>query len=136
MIAFTGIRSYEIDDFWTGIEPLIQKPLNYSRAADNFHTKDILEGIKAKRMQCWAVMDKGPIAVLITEFTYYPKRTCFDVFLVGGSRMDEWIDKVWLVLKAYAKENDCQAIRGFGRKGWVRKLKENIDYSIIWDIEL
>ena len=88
-------------------------------------------------MQCWAVVSSGvPIAALVTQIIKYPQRQVLDVYLVGGTRMNEWVDKVWLALKAYGAEKNCEAVRGFGRKGWIRRIKEPIDYSVTWSIEL
>ena len=95
LISFTGIQSDHIEGLWKSLEPLILKPLIRTGAIDDYSALDILDLIKAGKMQCWAVVSSGvPIAALVTQIIKYPQRQVLDVYLVGGTRMNEWVDKV------------------------------------------
>ncbi len=137
MVSFTGIPSYMVDDCWDELEPLIMLPLERTGAIADFLASDILAGIKAGTMQCWAVRDDSKIiAAIVTHAITTPQRKILNVWLVGGSRMNEWVDKVWLSLKEYGRDTGCTAARGFGRKGWIRRLEDDIDYSVMWSVDL
>ena len=126
-----------VNDRWDELEPLIRLPLEKTGAIDLYSTADILGLVKKGEMQCWAVIDdKEWVAAIVTQVIKYPRQKVFDVYLVGGSRMNEWLDMVWDDLKRYGRESGCRAIRGFGRKGWTKRIKEPIEYSVTWSVGL
>lgn len=136
-VKFLGVTGDMIGTAWPVVEPMIQKPLTKTGADKYFSTRDIKKLIKSHNMQLWvAVVDDKPVAAFVTQIIEYPKCKVFDVFLVGGEKMRDWINEAWETLKQYGKECHCKGIRGFGREGWVRALPEDISYSVMWDLEL
>ena len=122
----TGLQRDEIPAYWDLLVPLIEKPLKRTGADKYYEPDDVLWKCISKAWQCWIAWSNDRIdCVFITYITEHPTGfRSFVVYLVGGSRIDSWLDNVWPTFKAYAKENGCGEINGLGRKGWLRKLKE------------
>ncbi len=44
--------------------------------------------------------------------------------IMGGDKLDDWLEQYLEVINAIALERDCIEVRvGAGRKGWIKKLK-------------
>lgn len=136
-VVFDGVPSAMLDVAWPVVAPMILKPLQRTGADKYYSLETIRKSCHNHSMQLWvAVVDDKPVAAFVTQIIKYPLRSVFDVFLVGGEQMDDWIDEAWTTLKAYAKNCHCDGIRGFGRAGWVRRLPDKIDYSVMWDLDI
>lgn len=121
---FTGIPSNEIHFYWHDLCSLLRKPLHRTPAGRYYAPEDVLMKCMDKKWQCWVAWGEVIECVFITYLRDYPtgyKEFC--IYLVGGQRIDEWLQIAWERFKMYAIENDCDEMVGFGRKGWLRKLK-------------
>lgn len=136
-VIFDGVPAEMLDIAWPTLAPMVLKPLQRTGADKCFSLENILQACREQKMQLWtALVDDVPVAAFVTQIITFPRRQVFDVFLVGGEQMDDWIEKAWATLKAYAKDCHCDGIRGFGRPGWVKRLPDDIEYSVMWDLDL
>ena len=128
----TGLKSDEIPAYWDLLVPLFEKPLKRTGADKYYDADDVLWKCVNREWQCWIAWSNDRIdCAFATYIVEHPTGfRSFVVYLVGGSRIDTWLDQVWSTFKAYAKENNCSEINGLGRKGWLRKLKEVEDGPI------
>ena len=134
---FLSVHPTSVDLVWDQVEPLMQMPLDKTDVNDYFTTEDILGLIKSTAFQLWVVIkDDRIVTAIITQFSQYPGCVTLDIPLVGGSHIDEWIDDVWEVLKEHGRQSGCEYIRGFGRKGWTRKINDVQNYSVSWSVKL
>lgn len=133
-----GVPYNALEDAWGPAWLLLDKAMTRMNIYKYFSEEDIKGFVESRDMQLWvAVVDDKLVAAFITQFISYPRRKVFDVFLVGGSKLGDWVAPSWDTLKRYAKSKDCDGIRGFGREGWVRVLEEDtIEYSATWDVDL
>jgi hypothetical protein len=85
---------------------------------------DLIGGIRSRNLQLWAIYTKqeavaGILTRLVREATS-GELHC-QIWLVGGSRLSEWIGDFLGKLKDWAKSEGCSAIVATGvRPGWER----------------
>jgi hypothetical protein len=122
----TGLQPDEIPVYWDVLVPLVQKPLDRMGADKYYTADDVLWKCVGERWQCWIAWSNDKIdCCFITYVVEYPTGfRSFVIYLVGGSRIDSWLDLAWNTFKAYAKEKGCGEISGMGRHGWLRELKK------------
>jgi len=118
MIA-TGIREIDLGRAWADLWPLLEPAY---RLSPEKHS--LLAEIRAKALQLWAVFDKNTaVAGIVTRLmrhTTSGELHCH-VWLVGGSRLSEWIGDFLSKLKVWARSEGCVAIVAAGiRPGWER----------------
>ena len=101
--------------------PWIEAALEYSGGTHTFD--DIVEGLTEGRMQLWP----APRGCIVTELVVYPRKKYINIFLAGGE-LDQILDMDGDV-KAWAKEQGCDAAMMSGRIGWKKPLK-----SLGWEL--
>lgn len=122
---FGGILPKQLPAYWPSIEPLIVLPLKRTDALKYYSPDDVYDKCCSEEWQCWVAWSDQIDAVFVTYIETFPTgHKNLAIYLVGGTKIDEWLDTAWQVLKAFGKEHGCQQIAGFGRKGWLRKLKQ------------
>ena len=132
-----GVQPEEIDPLWPLLEPLLLKPLVRTEIIKDYDTSYVRDMMKDYKMQCWIAHEEDKInAVFITQIDDYPKRKVLSIPLVGAvnGTIDTWIGAMD-TFKEFAKAHDCEAIRGWGRKGWEKVLKPD-SVRIEFDIEV
>lgn len=98
-------------------EPLREQLLEAIECTHGTHTEDdVLAMILAGKLTLWS----NGNAIMVTEFSDYPRMRVVNVFICAGD-----YDKMWEVEKMViddAKTNGCKRITGAGRKGWTKVL--------------
>ena len=123
MIQISAIPIPLLGQVWNQVAPLLQK------VVDESHGDITLASTKNRLMrgEAWllAVSDGPEIIAAITAEVLVVEsgKRILMVPMVGGSRMDEWLDLLHDQLKQIKQESLCDEIRGAGRPGWVRALK-------------
>ena len=75
-------------------------------------------------MQLWVATDEGVIfAAMLTEFVVYPRKKVMRIVAIAGEEMDRWM-RFFPALEAAAVRVGCTGIEAFGRKGWLKVLKD------------
>jgi hypothetical protein len=82
---------------------------------------DVRRLIECGHAQLWAIVENGaPVAAVTTQITLEPETRC-RVWLVGGSRMTEWLPAFLTTVEPWARSLGCKAIWGTqSRRAWVR----------------
>ncbi len=90
-------------------------------ALGRFEPIDLLLIILRGEMKPWLAVE-GPqiFAVMLTAIITYPRSKWCSVFLVAGTRMDEWLMAWTDIVESYARHEGCDKIEGYGRPGWER----------------
>lgn len=118
-----GIPANMVDRFWPLAEPYIKRALDHTRG--EFTPADIKSLCKDKVIQLWLVSEgERIIAAATTEIVVYPSAKHCRVATLGGSRAVEWLQLLFFVLDEWAKEQGCDAMEAFVRKGFVRILAD------------
>lgn len=117
-LVASGVPDDMLYALWPQLWPLL-KPA-YERSKEK---TDLLAGILSKELQLWAIFDKqNPVAGICTKLLR--DRTSGDlqlrVWLVGGSRLKDWLPDFLSKAMPWARAEGCSAITGSGRRGWKR----------------
>jgi hypothetical protein len=93
---------------------------------------DFLDSLVGGEMQLWVVVeDKEIIACMISRFANYPQKKVLRIVFVGGEGMEKWLEFLPLI-EDFALMNGCTFMEVWGRKAWLRILKDwKCTYHII-----
>ncbi len=123
-----GIKGDNVEAWWSLVQEYLITALKYGLG--EYSIGDIKSACKSKDMQLWVKMGKEVKGAFVTKIAKYPQKNLLCVILLGGDEFQEWRDEADALLNAFGKENNCEYIELFGRKGWGRALKD-IDYKEI-----
>ena len=93
---------------------------------------DFFEALTDAEMQLWvAIENKEIMAAMVTQIVPYPRKRILRIIAIGGDGMDGWIDKLPMI-EDWALEMGCTSLECWGRKGWLKVLKDwKCSYHII-----
>tara|TARA_R110000787_G_scaffold102309_4_gene208315 strand:+ start:95 stop:526 length:432 start_codon:yes stop_codon:yes gene_type:complete len=122
------------------ILPLIDKHLNnvIPYTGGRYEKQDIVEGVENKLFDLWIPINKETSdinGVVITQFTVYPRKKVFTILLCCGDHLNKWYSPMFEMLSSFAQLNKCDLAEVVGRKGWVRKLKDDGFKQSVWIVE-
>lgn len=122
-MSVAGIHLHALPLAWPVLWPFLEKAAKRAKPAP-LDEADVRRTIETGHAQLWAIVENGqPIAAVTTQITLEPEKRC-RVWLVGGTRMVEWVDSFLAVVVPWAKSLGCTAIWGTeSRKGWVHIAK-------------
>ena len=121
-----GIKGESVEVWWPLVEEYLNTALEYSLG--EYSIDDIKNACISKNMQLWVKVGKQTKGAFVTKIAKYPQKNLLIVILLGGDEFQEWRDEADALLNAFGKENNCEYVELFGRKGWGRMLKD-IDYK-------
>lgn len=119
-----GIPSNMIDRFWPLAEPYIKRALDHANG--EFKPADLKHFCKDRTVQLWLVSEgERIVAAATTELINYPQRRHCRVITLAGSKAPEWTGLLDETLLAWAKQQGCDSIEAYVRKGYVKVLAEH-----------
>ena len=121
-----GIKGESVEAWWPLVEEYLNTALEYSLG--EYSITDIKNACISKNMQLWVKLGKETKGAFVTKIAKYPQKNLLIVILLGGDEFQEWRDEADALLNAFGKENNCEYVELFGRKGWGKMLKD-IDYK-------
>ncbi len=121
-----GIKGESVEVWWPLVEEYLNTALEYSLG--EYSITDIKNACISKNMQLWVKLGKETKGAFVTKIAKYPQKNLLIVILLGGNEFQEWRDEADALLNAFGKENNCEYVELFGRKGWGKMLKD-IDYK-------
>ena len=101
-----GILSKDIEVWWPHVQEYLILALEYGLG------------------ELWVKMNGKVEGAIITKISKYPQKNILCVLLLGGNNFSRWRDEADELLTAFGKENKCEYIELFGRKGWGKLLKD------------
>jgi hypothetical protein len=121
-----GILSKDVDTWWPYVTRYLEDALEHGLG--EYNIDDIRNACKEKNMQLWAVLSNKVEGAFITKVAQFPQKNILVVLLLGGDNFKDWKHEADSLLLAFGKENKCEYVELFGRKGWARELKD-INYK-------
>tara|TARA_B100000497_G_scaffold119206_1_gene146328 strand:- start:363 stop:770 length:408 start_codon:yes stop_codon:yes gene_type:complete len=121
-----GIKGESVEAWWPLVEEYLITALKYSLG--EYSIDDIKNACISKNMQLWVKIGKKAKGAFVTKIAKYPQKNLLIVILLGGDEFQEWRDEADALLNAFGKQNNCEYVELFGRKGWGKMLKD-IDYK-------
>ena len=90
------------------------------------------EAISEGAMQLWiALEEKELLASMITQIVTYPRKNVLRIISISGDDMYKWIDYI-PTIEDWALSMGCTSLECWGRKGWLKVLKDwKCSYHII-----
>ena len=121
-----GIKGESVEAWW----PLVEEYLNAAlkHGLGEYSINDIKSACKSKNMQLWVKIGTEVEGAFVTKISKYPQKNILCVLLLGGKEFITWRDEADALLNAFGKENNCEYVELFGRKGWGKMLKD-INYK-------
>jgi hypothetical protein len=112
------ISRAELAQAWPTLWPMLERAARRTAGGTESEVRAVIESGHA---ELWAVLEDGrPIAAVTTQITLVPEKRC-RLWLVGGSRLEEWAADFLAVLEPWARAWGCTAIWGTqSRRGWTR----------------
>jgi hypothetical protein len=117
-----GILSKDVDTWWSHVQEYLSKALKYGLG--EYTLGDIKSACKERDMQLWVKLGKKVEGAFVTKIAQYPQKNILVVLLLGGDNFKEWRNEADKLLVAFGKENKCDYVELFGRKGWSKALKD------------
>jgi hypothetical protein len=109
---------------WPVLWPLLDRAARRAKPYP-VEMNDVLTTVLSGHAQLWAVLDDigRPIAAVTTQITLEGGKRC-RIWLVGGSRMDEWAADFMAKIEPWARSLGCVSIWGTqSRRGWARIVR-------------
>jgi len=125
----------QVSDAWTVCGMFISEACR--RGPCEFTPLELRDHCEAGDRALWSVrqVGKGIVGAAITTIVQEPNRRILVWTAVGGRRWDSW-SHFEEVIAATAKVNGCEAIRGYCRRGWKKKLKSYREIGVILERQL
>ena len=117
-----GIKGENIEAWWPLVEEYLITALEHGLG--EYSTGDIKKSCKSKDMQLWVKISKEVEGAFVTKISKYPQKNILCVLLLAGKNFSRWRDEADVLLNAFGKENKCEYVELFGRKGWGKVLKD------------
>jgi len=121
-----GIKGESVEAWWPLVEEYLNAALKYGLG--EYSTSDIKSACISKNMQLWVKIGTEVEGAFVTKIAKYPQKNLLCVILLGGKEFQKWRDEADALLNAFGKENNCEYVELFGRKGWGKILKD-INYN-------
>lgn len=119
----TDVATSLIDDIWPKIVPHLEKGREYWE--DYYELEDILDFLKAGRMQLWVgVSNKEIHIVMLTCINVFPKAKFLHLIYAGGSRLRDVMYYYNNVAK-WARSHGIVGMQSLSRPGMVRLLEKD-----------
>lgn len=111
-----------IDNIWQSVRDFLAPAVKVTNG--RYMLYDVYEASKSGQMQLWIAFDdnKEIIGCEVTTITDYPSRRVLTSLFTGGRNIKLWKDPMMAMLVRWAEDNQCTAIEGYGRKGWLKML--------------
>ncbi len=137
-LAATVIPLRDLHLVWPGLWPLLEPAVKRSP-----QKPDVLARLIARDADLWAVYEDGnPMAAIVTQIQEGAERSCC-LWLIGGSRVKEWLADFIAALSAWARARGCVSLWANGRPGWTRLIRKfgadsigTIDGAPAWRLAL
>jgi hypothetical protein len=115
------VAPHLVDSIWPHVSHLIESALRESRSdLTAAHIRSKIDGGKSL---LWIVWDRSLLGAGTTEIAKLEnsRRICV-ITTCAGRDHGAW-EHVLDDIERYAKQEGCDAVRFYGRSGWIRRLK-------------
>ena len=124
------VSSDDVPYIWEKIHPHLE--LMEPHSEGELAPEDFYEAITHGDMQLWtAIKDNEIMASMVTQIVPYPRKRVLRIISIAGEEMNGWI-KYLPLIEDWALSAGCTSLECWGRKGWLKILKDwKCSYHII-----
>lgn len=121
-----GIPAPLVGTMWHYAEPYVKRALDHT--SGELSAADFRRLAEQRDVQLWLIScGERVVGAVTTEIISYPHRKHCRVITLAGSRFSDWINICDNTLSGWAREQGCDALEAYVRKGFVQKLSD-LDY--------
>lgn len=114
----------DIEIVWPSINDYMIGAAKYTHG--RYEVQDIKEQLlRNPRQQLWIAYDDKVYGAVITEVMIYPQMKTLIMHFTGGVELPKWKNEMLLVLRSFAKDQQCKVIESYGRTGWKKVFKND-----------
>lgn len=108
---------------WGRVKEMLQPVAE--RTGGRWTVDDVAVRLANGHSQLWVAYDHEGIihAAATTMINNYPSAKMLCVHMVGGTRMSEWMQDGFDLMKRFAADNQCDGVEFYGRSGWAKHMK-------------
>ena len=112
-----------INDVWDTVKVFLKPAIEVTNG--RFMLYDIYGLSQMGRYQLWIAFDddRQIMGCEVTTVTNYPSKRVLTSLFTGGNDIRSWRNQMIDVITKFAKDQDCEAIEGHGREGWIKLLE-------------
>lgn len=138
-IEFQPVPAEDVHYVWPHVREALEVGLQRTSGQYFYTIEDVREALAGRTMQLWVVVENRQlVASVITQVHKFPRASAVNIFLMGGSNLDKWMELARPVLSQWGEAQGCEYYSGGGRPAWQRKLKsyEGLvsDYNFVFPI--
>ena len=116
------VSSDDVPYIWEKIQPHLESMEPHSEG--ELSPEDFYEAITNGDMQLWtAIKDNEIMASMVTQIVPYPRKRVLRIISIAGEEMNGWIKYLHLI-EDWALSVGCTSLECWGRKGWLKILKD------------
>jgi len=112
------VNPEDIDSIWVVVEDYLQKAIDRNDGEEL--AADVYNRIVSGRYQLWVMYGQDIEAAIVTEVYETPQKRIFEIILLGGEHMKNWINDLESQMTLEAKSQKCDLIKIAGRRGWLK----------------
>ncbi len=105
---------------WPQVLPMIKAALAHS--GGEREPGDILQMLTTDAALLWLVMDPALVGCCVTNVAQWPRKKIATAIIIAGDGWDDWGASLAEAVIAWARDLGCDALDGWGRDGWPKKL--------------
>ena len=125
-MKITAIHPDDYQFVWADIKEYMEGAAKYTHG--RYTVDDIYNELCKGNQQLWLAYDDKVYGAVVTELMRYPRKKTLIMHFTGGIELPKWKNEMLSVLRSFAKDNECDCIESYGRKGWA-KVFENDGFS-------
>ncbi len=132
----SGVYPNLVEDAVPKIEEHLNRVLPYT--GGRYNKDDIIELLQKGSMDLWVAFNSDTRiidGIVVTQYSIYPRKKVFTILLCSGVNMDDWYTDMLRLIETVAKANKCDSIEVGGRKGWIKRMKQDDYLQNMWFIE-
>lgn len=123
-----SIHLQDLPFAWPALWPMLEPAARLVDMTESYVRRVVESG----HAELWAIRENGkPIAAVVTQITLEPVKRCL-IWIVGGSRVREWMGVFMTKIEAYARDLGCVGLWAEGRKGW-RDIAKALGFERVSD---
>lgn len=119
---------------WPVIRPFVDRVVAKCRGRRTAF--DTLRELLAGETVLWVIYDEkadATVGFATGRICRYDDFSLLGVELVGGDGLDSWEDPLMETLTAFAKDQGCSGLEGYGRgAAWARKLRRKYNWRPVF----
>ena len=121
MISLHLVPRENITMVWPLVIGLLKPSVDRNHGSMN--ERDLYEAVISGDEQLWAGSDGAKVELaLTTKIVQFPRNRSLLLHNIGGANLSEYLSFL-KDIESWGKENDCDFVEIYGRKGWAKILK-------------